>query len=134
MDFFLLDYSAIYYSALAGTPVPEKRSGKFVQIRNSSAEYLVLSPREFSPYHANVTERFCTQNEIAGTYNNRKDHFGIFEPDWEIIGGGAWEMDEAAKMLRLSGFSQAYGKFDSTGLKERLLSVRHLAGYQLRIE
>jgi hypothetical protein len=60
MSFKFVDYSATYFTTIAKKPIPSNRSGKFVQIinRSTSDEYLVLSPKELSVYHANIVEWF----------------------------------------------------------------------------
>jgi len=59
LNVILIDYSEIYYSSVAKTAMPDKLTGKFVQIRNDNTEYLIFSPKEFTPYHANLVEQFC---------------------------------------------------------------------------
>ena len=77
MIFKFIDYSAIYFSTIAMKPIPSQHGGKFVQISHhpTSNEYLVLSPKDLSVYHANIVERFCLLNNIKGSYNARKDYF-----------------------------------------------------------
>ena len=55
--------------------MPQRHGGKFVQIsyETNDTEYLILSPKDLSIYHANIVERFCAQNGIEGSYNGRKD-------------------------------------------------------------
>lgn len=131
MTFSLIDYSDVFYRVIKKSTVPKQRGGKFVQIRNDPdrAEYLVLSPGELSSHHANIVERFCIQHDIEGSYNMRKDYFEVYDPEWTIIGGGKWFMDESKKTLSLFGSSTGYGNFKTKDLKERLLSVDTLSGY-----
>jgi hypothetical protein len=123
-----MEFVFIFYPEGRGSPVPAGGGGKFVQIRGNGTEYLVLSARELSVYHANIVERFCLQRSgINGSYNNKRDHYVIHDPDWTVAGGGIWQMDD--KVLRLSGFSQAYGRFDPAGLRERMSKVEGMSGY-----
>lgn len=127
MDFKFLDYSAEFFGAGA---VPPAREGKFVQMRSPSAEFIVLSPRGMSAYHANIVERFSLDYpEIKGAYNKKRDSFRVLTPGWEAAGGGFWRMDEAQKTLELGGASQAYGTFDRDGLVKRLESA--LPGFRV---
>jgi len=114
--------------------VPDKRAGKFVQLRNNKTEYLVFSPKELSPYHADIIERFCRQKGIAGVYNRAHKCFEIHEPEWIIIGGGKFDYDKKEKYLRLYDDSMAYGKFETEGLLKRILQVKGLKDYSVRIE
>lgn len=134
MNVFLIDYSELYYSNVAKTAVPEKRKGKFIQIRNRKTDYLVFSPTEFSPYHTNIVERFCLDRGIAGSCGGERKSFDIHDPDWTIAGGGKFEIDKAKKYVRLYDDSLAYGRFDTEGLKERIGQIDELSGYEVRIE
>jgi hypothetical protein len=67
-----IDYTPLYYATIAKAAMPPVISGKFVQIRNESTEYLVLSPKEFTKYHANIVERFFFDKGIEGSYDPGK--------------------------------------------------------------
>jgi hypothetical protein len=134
MNVIFIDYSEIYYSSVAKTSAPNKRNGKFVQIRNNITEYLVFSPKELTPYHANLVERFCIEKVLDGSYNDKGKRFDIYDPAWVIIGGGKFEIDKAEKYIRLYDNSMAYGKFDSKGLKEKILSIDEMSDYKVQIE
>ncbi|MEW6110452.1 MAG: hypothetical protein AB1632_15005 [Nitrospirota bacterium] len=97
MRFFIIDYSEIHYKSKGKDTPPARRRGKFIQIRKDKTEYLVLSPGDFTAYHANIAEKFFSQNEIEGTYNNKRDHYEIRNPDWDIVGGGMWSINEKEK-------------------------------------
>ncbi len=66
MTLVFIDYTPLYFTAIARTPVPPVMGGKFVQIRNDETEYLVFSPQEFTKYHAGIVERFCLDKGIEG--------------------------------------------------------------------
>jgi len=134
MKFILIDYSGLFYKTIAKKNTPVKRSGKFIQIRNNDMEYLVLSPKDLAVYHANIVERFCIEKGVAGTYNPKRDHYQINEPHWDIAGGGIWTINEKEKSLNFSGSSQAYGKFDRRELREKVLSVKSMADYIVKID
>ncbi len=125
----LIDYIPFYYTSLAGTPVPPVTAGKFVQIRNGNTLYFVLSPKEFTKYHANIIERFCMDKGIEGSYDSRKEKFTIQDQAWVIVGGGKFERDANKKTIKLYDNSMAYGKFDATGLKEMLGALPEFSGY-----
>ena len=129
MNVILIDYSESYYFREAKIPVPATRSGKFVQIRNKTTEYLVLAPKEFAPYHADIVERFCREEGLSGSYNGEGKRFDIHEPAWIIVGGGKFELDKGKKYIRFYDNSMAYGRFDSKGLKGKILSIGELSDY-----
>lgn len=130
----LIDYTPFYYTSLAGTPIPPATTGKFVQIRNGNALYLVLSPKEFTKYHANIVERFCMDKGVEGSYNAKRDTFTITDQAWQVIGGGKFERDSNKIAVKLYDNSMAYGKFDATGLKEMLGSLPEFSGYSIVID
>jgi hypothetical protein len=133
--FALIDYSSVYFIDIEKGLVPARRAGKFVQIMNLAfdKEYFVMSPKELSIFHANIVERFCLLNQIAGQYNAKKDFFRIRDWEWAVIGGGVFEIDDAAKVIGLSGTSLAYGQFCQDGLKNKLMSSDQLQGYAVNI-
>jgi hypothetical protein len=134
MELVILDYCDFYYKNIAKTVSPPVRSGKFVQIISTETEYLILSPKLFSPYHADIVERFCINKEIDGVYDKGKYIYFIHDPSWKIIGGGRWLMDDTSRILNLFDHSQAYGRFDSTGLMEKIRSDGRFSGYTINIE
>ncbi len=128
-----VDCSRSYYEGIAKT-MPEKRTGKFVQIRHRDTEYLVSSVQELARYHADIVERFCSGRDIAGSYNKESKRFDIFEPDWAVIGGGRFEIDEKKRCIRLYDNSMAYGRFDAKELKEKILSIDEFSNYTVTIK
>ncbi len=114
--------------------IPTIRNGKFVQVNKDRSDYLILSPKELSKYHANIVERFCKQNNIDGYYNKEYHIFEIVDPVCEVIGGGKWKIDDQDKRIHLFDDSQAYGKFNTIGLKDKILSDKQFNGYQIRID
>ena len=128
-----IDYTPFCYTSLAGTAVPTVTAGKFVQIRNGKMLYLVLSPKEFTKYHANIIERFCMDKGIEGSYDAKQEKFFIQDQAWVIVGGGKFERDGIKKAIKLFDNSMAYGKFKDEGLKEVLASLPEFSGYTITI-
>lgn len=131
MNTVIVDYSEIYYSGKGS--IPERYSGKFVQIRHNDTEYILFSPTELIKYHADIVERFCLERKISGHYNKDKKSFDIDDPAWFIVGGGKFDWDKKGKIIRLYDDSMAYGKFDEKGLKERIKKGK-LSDYEIQIE
>jgi hypothetical protein len=129
-----IDYTPFYYASIAGTAVPPVTAGKFVQIRNGDAVYLVLSPKELTKYHANIIERFCMDKGIEGSYDAKRERFSIQDRAWVIAGGGKFERDGNKKAIKLFDNSMAYGKFKAGGLKQALASLPEFSGYTITIE
>ncbi|MDA8089311.1 MAG: hypothetical protein M0Z61_03680 [Nitrospiraceae bacterium] len=135
MNFFFIDYSDLYFRTIKKIEMPGRRSGKFVQIFDDASgdEYLVLSPKELSVYHANIVERFCALKGIEGSYNSKKDFFTLHSGEWAVIGGGLWGIDDTKKIFEFSGASQRYGAFEAAGMKSKLLNSVALTGYSFLI-
>jgi len=129
-----IDYTPFYFTSIAGSAVPSVTVGKFVQIRNGSTLYLVLSPKELTKYHANIIERFCMDKGIEGSYDAKREKFFISDQAWQVIGGGKFERDGSKKAIKLYDNSMAYGKFDATGLKEMLMTLPEYSSYNVIIE
>jgi hypothetical protein len=129
MLFQLIDYSDYFYRLVKETVTPMKRNGKFVQLNHLDIEFIVLSPMEFSRYHANIVERFCLGRQISGYYNGKRDNYRTTGDTLVIIGGGMWTVDDNLRTLHICGTSQAYGEYDSTGLAEKVGSA--LNGYSV---
>jgi Janus/Ocnus family (Ocnus) len=129
-----IDYSEWYYSVVAKTPMPEKQSAKFVQIRHYDTEYLIFSPKDLTPYHGDIVERFCRDKGVSGSFEGRQKHFAIHDISWVIVGGGKIEIDRIKKCVRLYDNSMAYGKFDPAGLKDKILQIAQMADYEVEIE
>jgi hypothetical protein len=134
MKVVLVDYSSLHDPEGEKTSLPDKRSGKFVQIRRGDTEYLVFSSKELASYHAHIVERFCRERGIRGAQETEGKRFSIHDPGWTVVGGGKYEMDKEHGYLRLYDDSVAYGKFDPKGLKEKLRAIGEFHGLEVRIE
>ena len=129
-----IDYTPFYFSSIIGTAIPSLVTGKFVQIRNGNALYLIFSPKEFTKYHANIVERFCMDKGVEGRYDSKREKFFLQDQAWGIVGGGKFERDTNKKTIKLFDNSMAYGKFKSEGLKEALTALPEFSGYTVTIE
>jgi len=134
MKVVLIDYSGIHDPGGETTSPPDKKNGKFVQIRKSDTEYLVFSSKELAPYHAHIVEHFCLERGIRGAHDGEGKKFSIHDSGWAVVGGGKYEIDQEHRYIRLYDDSVAYGKFDSKGLKEKLHMIGELRGFKVRIE
>ncbi len=135
MKLELIDFSDVYYGAVARKAKPPRRVGKFMQLRNNTTEYLVLSPTGLSTFHADIVERFCRTKGICGRYAREKpERFEIDDHRWDVVGGGHWEMDDEKKMFLLSGSSYVYGRFAPSRLHGKLETVASLKGYRIVIK
>lgn len=129
MSLTLMDLSSRHYKAA----LPPRRAGKFVQLTYRGDEYIVLAPKDFAPFHANIVEKFCEESCLSGGYYEDGRIFRIHAPGWVIVGGGKFELDTEGKTLILSDESLIYGKFDTSGLSERLSDMPSLLGYRIAV-
>jgi hypothetical protein len=134
MAIVFIDYTHLYYAAIAKTAVPAVMSGKFVRIRSESTDYLVFSPKEFTKYHANIVERFCLDKGIEGSYDAEGKRYEIADSAWTVAGGGKYEIDRNKKAIKLYDNSMAYGKFDGAWLRDAILSILDFSGFSIQIE
>lgn len=115
MKLTVIDYSPEHFPS-----PPRHRKGKFIQVLSEEGEYIIMSPKEMSAFHANIAERFFASRGVQGRYNHKRDDFRIDHPGWTILGGGHWELEEDTGVLTLWGESMAYGRFQGTGLARRM--------------
>ncbi len=133
MPLVFIDYTNFFFTTIAKTDVPPVVSGKFVQIRNETTEYLVFSPKEFTQYHANIVERFCLDKGIEGGYVSEGKRYDIYDRAWVVSGGGKYEIDKDRKTIKLYDDSMAYGKFNKNGLQEMLKTLPEFSGYTVML-
>ncbi len=130
----LIDYTPFYYTSIAQTGIPPVTAGKFVQIRHGQELFIVLSPKDFTKYHANIIERFCMDKGIEGSYDKEHTKFIIADTAWKVLGGGKFDRDANKKTIKFYDNSMAYGKFQKTGLSEMVTALPEFAGYAIVIE
>ena len=131
LDLAVIDYSPVYFELLRKTSIPAQRGGKFVVLNDGQRRFAVFAPRELITYHANIVERFLWQRQIRGTYNAKGDVFHFAAPEWQVEGGGHWQLDEAQAVLRLFGQSTTYGSVDLPALAEALLRAQAFGGARI---
>ncbi len=134
METIVVNYAELYYLRIASQKVPDRYSGKFVQLRHNDNEYLVFSPKEFTKFHANIVEHFSKEKGLRGVYDSEKKRYDILEQGWSISGGGKFEIDRIKRELRLYDDSMAYGRFKDEGLRERLQNTEEFSDYRILIE
>ncbi|GAQ94275.1 Janus/Ocnus family [Thermodesulfovibrio aggregans] len=134
MKTIIVNYAELYYLKISFQSLPDKYSGKFVQLSHNDNEYLVFAPKEFAKYHSNILEHFSKEMNLVGNYDTQNKRYDILEPEWYILGGGKFEIDRIKKELKLYDDSMAYGRFNDKGLKERLQNTEEFYGYTILIE
>ncbi|MEJ2695182.1 MAG: hypothetical protein P8013_00890 [Candidatus Sulfobium sp.] len=134
MKTVIVDYRETASGKRGPSAIRPRTNGKFLQVRHDDTEYILFSPREVTPYHSDLLERFCRERGIKGSYDSKRKRYDIRESSWTVEGGGKFDIDTVRKYIRLYDNSMAYGKFDAAGLKDKVLLVKGLAGYRVMIE
>jgi len=135
LSLIVIDYSPDYY-AQKKLALPSLRQGKFVLIRNANTttRYTVFAPLEMANYHANIVERFCQAQNIAGRYNNKRDVFEVWDEHWQVVGGGRWRLDTERNTLAIFATSMAYGSLDLPSLAAELSAIQAFNGVRVGVE
>ena len=134
MKTVIIDYDRVISGGNPAARPLVHLTGKFLQIMIDDTEFLLLSSRELTPYHSDILERFCGERDIKGSYDGDRKRFNVEEPSLKVKGGGKFDIDTVNKCVRLYDDSMAYGKFDAEGLKDKVLRMKGLAGYEVVIE
>jgi len=126
-----IDLSHESQECATGNAPPPSHEGKFVQIRNDTDEYLVFAPKGLCKYHSHIVETFASLQNIDIRENDKGDTVYFVDSMWEIVGGGKMKIDRNNRSIELGGLSQAYGPFDTAGLKSRL--TPSFEGYTINV-
>lgn len=119
----IIDYSNGALPPGEGDPLIS--SGKFVHLNGPDDEYLVLAPPHLAKYHAHIVARFCREREDVSFVMPPNGETGYFATKgWSVHGGGRFQLDRAAQILRLFGASQAFGAFDADHLLSAIPRIR----------
>ena len=98
--------------------------GKFLQLRLHGREHLVFAAKHLDRFHNQILARFLAERGIVHRWSDEQsleyDRNAV-----EIVGGGRFRFDTAANTLALWDNSQAYGRFDSRNLDERIRAGNH---------
>jgi hypothetical protein len=96
--------------------------GKFVQLRLRGKEYLLFAAPELHRFHNQILADFLEHQHIAYHWTDNQT-LAIDLPELTVVGGGRFRADGDTRTLTLWDNSQAYGRFDERGLKEKIGSA-----------
>ncbi len=120
----LIDYFQSYCELAAGMSVPVQRRGKYILVKNHDLALLLLGMPELHPYHADIMAAYCGREGIRYRRDEATGQVVPKKPKVHVMGGGRYEIDDAAMTLRLHDYSTAYGPPDPS-----LLPKDKIAGY-----
>lgn len=83
---------------------------KFIVIKNHTDINLVFGMLSRFAYHANLLNKFCDENQIPSGWNRKPDLYLILDRQYKIS-GGYLEIDNQNKLIKVFGYSTAYGKY-----------------------
>ena len=107
----------------------QKMVGKFVIISHYNQLILICGLLKEYPYHANLVDRYCADNEVASSWTKRPDLHEVFDSDCVVEGGGWIEVDRISRQVKLFGESTVYGACRRGDLNHLFTSDPTFAGY-----
>ena len=120
-------------------PLPESAAnrteyeGKFLQLRWRGREYLVFAPLTRHRYHNQLLAHFLADHAIPHRWSNQET-LQIDEPELTVSGGGRFRVNTLTETLLLWDNSQAYGRFEESGLPDKIAGAGHpWSGYEVKI-
>ncbi len=102
----------------------EEVMGKFLQLHWRAQEYLVFAPLALHRYHNQLLARFLDDNAIPYRWLDRES-LEVIDPDLNVIGGGRLRVNRLERSLTLWDDSHVYGRFDESGLVEKIAGADH---------
>ena len=112
------------YLASGETQRGKEQTGKFLQLIWLGQEYLLFAPFEVHRYHNQVLGHFLQDNAAAHHWGT-DEKLEVDDPNVRVIGGGRYRVHQDQETLELWDNSQAYGRFDDSGLAERIAAAGH---------
>ncbi len=73
--------------------------------------HVILGPVNLFPYHANLVYEYLESQGRARAEMTDGAHCRVLTPNWRILGGGQYRMDDLTHTLLFDEKSTAYGKF-----------------------
>ncbi|HYQ91970.1 MAG TPA: hypothetical protein VES89_07820 [Candidatus Competibacteraceae bacterium] len=120
-------------------PLPESATnrteyeGKFLQLRWRGREYLVFAPLAQHRYHNQLLAHFLTDHAIPHRWLNQET-LQVEALELAVSGGGRFRVNTLTKTLLLWDNSQAYGRFEESGLPDKIAGAGHSwSGYEVKI-
>lgn len=105
----------------------ETIEGKFLQFRWQGNEYLIFATRDEHQFHNQMLGHFLSDHKVPHHWQD-SEHLEVEDTDLSVIGGGRFYFNANSVELELWDNSMAYGRFDETGLADRLKGSGHPFG------
>ncbi|MFZ5979772.1 MAG: hypothetical protein ACOYVF_03995 [Candidatus Zixiibacteriota bacterium] len=112
--------------------LPSEIFCKFMIIINDGTAFFVIGDISEFPYHANIVDRFCRERDIPAAWKRKPDVVEVFAKTTELKGGGMIDIDETKKILKIYGYSTAYGPTNVEYLKGFVVNHPFFSEYSVR--
>lgn len=115
----------------------DEETGKFVLLVQDRTLHLVLSPLDFTPYHANIVWQYLQADGRGKVEEAGEGGCRIVSRDWKVHGGGYYQVQNWLHHMRLHGKSTAFGKYKSALLTphaDQLPAALGLDAYTIDLE
>lgn len=132
-----MEYDVIKYYENSESESPEEKAPsiifcKFMIIINADTAYFTIGDIGKFPYHANIVDRFCKDRDIPAAWKRKPDVVEIYSEETELKGGGMVDIDENKKILKIYGYSTAYGPTNVEYLKGFVINHPFFEEYSVR--
>lgn len=108
--------------------------GKFVilghQKKTSKDYFLIFSPLELTPYHANIVYQFLQVEGRGKVEAVSSSGCRILSKGWQVHGGGHYQLDYPTASVILHGKSTAFGKYQAELLDPYVHEIPLLLGLE----
>ena len=109
------------YTELSGL---DEVQGKFVQFEWQGNEYLLFATRDQHRFHNQMLAHFMDDHAIPHRWVDDQT-LEIDSDALKIIGGGRFLYRREQNLLELWDNSQAYGRFNESGIKAKIHAANH---------
>lgn len=99
-------------------------SGKFVQFRWRGVEYLLFATKVQHRFHNQMLGHFLEEHGLPHRWLG-DETLEIAADDMEVSGGGRFRFVKAENLLELWDNSQAYGRFNESGIEAKIHAAAH---------
>jgi len=132
-----MNYEVVKYFEVAGNKDKDIASAifcKFMIIINNGTAFFVIGNLPKFSYHADIVDRFCSDRDIPATWTRKPDVVEIFSKETQLKGGGLIDIYENKKVLKIYGYSTAYGPMNVEYLKGFVVNHPFFTEYSVRFK
>lgn len=110
------------YPALEAMRHLNEVRGKFVQIVWKREPWLLMASKDQHAFHNQIVAHFLSELHIPFFWRS-PERLEFDQSDFDILGGGKFQLNWSAKELSLSGESMVYGRFHEQKLADSLQHI-----------